>query len=607
MKKTITILTIVCSVTVYGQKEDSQWLLHEDIHINFASGSTLASHQLHHIPRSCENSIVVCDEEGSLLFYTYGESLWDKNHQVIRNGEDLGGNKSTTQGSAVVQFEDNPLKYHIFALESIGTGDGSSLYHSILDLAANNGLGEVVQKPKEVWTNLTEKMVAIPNPCGDTWILLHERDNNHFVSFYLKNEQLSTTPVISKCGANHDSQEDPSKPSSAWAGQIVKAPGNDMLAILCNDGLFELVRFDAKTGIVSNPLTIYNWESNSQGYYSGEFAMNSKFFYLGDYRYNSSQNQYLFNIVQFSLEEWNSDSIDNSKEIIGYLNKHSVFKRISDGSIYLISHEGYNSIHRIENPDLKGMSSKFQPEYLDVGEEIRSLNLPQDLIIPVKKQWFSLPSDTTICEGTELNFDLSHLDASFSWSDGNNQATRTIQSEGTYTVTATDKDGCTFSDTLNLDIYDPMKPDTQYVKIAAGESFTWLDSLYNSPGLYSRVISDQNGCDKTLFLSIDLEHQDDDSRPFIPNAFTPNNDNVNDLFQIFPKVDDRRTVTTFYIFNRWGQLIYQQSGQLAPQTILWDGKINGEDAPDGVYVFHLSMIDQNHSQKTYSGSVHLIR
>lgn len=68
---------------------------------------------------------------------------------------------------------------------------------------------------------------------------------------------------------------------------------------------------------------------------------------------------------------------------------------------------------------------------------------------------------------------------------------------------------------------------------------------------------------------------------YVPNAFTPNSDGKNDIFEIvgyYPCED-----LTLYIFNRWGELIYKKSGQ----HITWDGGYMDNSVKLEVYVYIL--------------------
>ena len=91
----------------------------------------------------------------------------------------------------------------------------------------------------------------------------------------------------------------------------------------------------------------------------------------------------------------------------------------------------------------------------------------------------------------------------------------------------------------------------------------------------------------------------------IPNAFTPNGDNLNDEFGVLSP--STLPVFDFYIFNRWGQLIFSTNDQYE----MWDGKYNGELSPQGVYIWKASYqyrIEGNNSElHEETGTVTLIR
>jgi gliding motility-associated-like protein len=81
----------------------------------------------------------------------------------------------------------------------------------------------------------------------------------------------------------------------------------------------------------------------------------------------------------------------------------------------------------------------------------------------------------------------------------------------------------------------------------------------------------------------------------IPNVFTPNNDLVNDVYKI---ESDCFTITDYSIYNRWGNLIKDEKSD----AVVWDGKINGNIASNGVYYIVFNYVDKNevkHSKKTF--------
>jgi gliding motility-associated-like protein len=78
--------------------------------------------------------------------------------------------------------------------------------------------------------------------------------------------------------------------------------------------------------------------------------------------------------------------------------------------------------------------------------------------------------------------------------------------------------------------------------------------------------------------SIFVEDRDCTPRVFIPSAFTPNGDGVNDRFEV---KGDGISDYSIRIFNRWGAEVFYSTRM----ANAWDGTINGEPAPTGVYVY----------------------
>ena len=64
---------------------------------------------------------------------------------------------------------------------------------------------------------------------------------------------------------------------------------------------------------------------------------------------------------------------------------------------------------------------------------------------------------------------------------------------------------------------------------------------------------------------------------WIPNAFTPNGDGLNEFFEVKASTD--LYAYEIWIFNRWGEVVYNATNIQLP----WDGRFKGEDAPIGVY------------------------
>ena len=93
----------------------------------------------------------------------------------------------------------------------------------------------------------------------------------------------------------------------------------------------------------------------------------------------------------------------------------------------------------------------------------------------------------------------------------------------------------------------------------------------------------------------------DDTRLTVPNAFSPNNDGINDVFRISAQGYFR--LSYLKIYNRWGQLVFESHDL----NLGWNGRRNGTDLPTGVYYWVLSGIDVNNAPLTRNGSITLLR
>src|SRR5688572_15782308 len=99
-----TLHVIVC-LFLYGsffaQKERNIWYFGNKAGLDFNTSppSVLNNSQMN----TDEGSASIADAQGNLLFYTNGENIWNKNHQVMANGSGLMGSFSTSQSALIIK------------------------------------------------------------------------------------------------------------------------------------------------------------------------------------------------------------------------------------------------------------------------------------------------------------------------------------------------------------------------------------------------------------------------------------------------------------------------------------------------------------------------
>lgn len=92
---------------------------------------------------------------------------------------------------------------------------------------------------------------------------------------------------------------------------------------------------------------------------------------------------------------------------------------------------------------------------------------------------------------------------------------------------------------------------------------------------------------------------------FIPEAFTPNGDNINDYFEI--KGIELFGQNSITIVNRWGKTVYKARGYgISTSPLFWDGKSNqggiDRELPNGTYFY---VLDLGNGEQPIAGSVYI--
>ena len=164
---------------------------------------------------------------------------------------------------------------------------------------------------------------------------------------------------------------------------------------------------------------------------------------------------------------------------------------------------------------------------------------------------------------------------------------RRLVQAGAYVDTFANRFGCDSIVALQLDVIGDTY-DTLEATVLNGELFEIADYGFRAAGEYPLILTSSLGCDSLVLLK--LSNFD----VFIPNAFSPNTDGRNDLFQPFAAGEIIQSVD-LQVFDRWGNSVYRGAG--------WDGG----DAPPGYFVYTMLIAFQNGTEKRFSGGVMLVR
>ena len=166
-------------------------------------------------------------------------------------------------------------------------------------------------------------------------------------------------------------------------------------------------------------------------------------------------------------------------------------------------------------------------------------------------------------------------------------------SAGTYIDTLVAANGCDSIRTLNLTV-SAGTFSTIDTTICSGRNYAG----YTRTGIYIDTLVTANGCDSIRTIDLTVKNN---CGIYIPNAFTPNNNGLNDLFK--PIINLPFQQYSFIIFNRYGQKIFETREYGKG----WDGTYKGKDQPTGSYVYRITFTNNFGWESVENGSVLLIR
>ena len=126
-----------------------------------------------------------------------------------------------------------------------------------------------------------------------------------------------------------------------------------------------------------------------------------------------------------------------------------------------------------------------------------------------------------------------------------------------------------------------------------------------SDAVFTIEITDENGCKATASTAVTVLRRLD---VYVPNAFSPNGDGINDVLVIFAKANQISQARSFKIFTRWGELVFE-AADFPPNDFThgWDGMHRGRKLDAGVYAWFAEVELVNGEREVLKGDVVLVR
>ena len=494
---------------VYAQKHDNIWLM------GFGGGSqsplddeygnmmfdfsqidrpTIIEKQEFDMNFDVTNSSI-SDSSGNLLFYTNGEKIYNRQHQLMQNGNGLveeatGFGYYIAQGVLILNKPDSQRLYYVLNVENYpGNSFGWKLFSNTIDISINNGLGGVVKKRELLIQDSLSfgRITATKHANGkDWWFFVRKLETNILYRGLIQQSGITIDTV--RIGG----------PITDGGGQVTFSP----------DGRYYIVADDAS---FSQPAAIHIYDfDRCKGTFSNQrthFVDSTPNYGIGVAASPDSRYLYVFHTSVAYQYDLTAADIFSTQVLIGefdgffsglYGSYYLYAQTAPDGRIYVGSWLGTFHWHQVNFPNRQGLDCDFV---------LHSIEFPVYMAegLPNHPNYRLGPIDDSVCDTLGLD---NHPLANFRW-----------EQEG-----ATDLLQIAFTD---LSAYEP---DNWYWTFGDGISSqdTSPVHLYAQPGIYDvcLIVSNENSAD-TICRMVNVgmsSTSEEQTEPFVivvyPNPFS---------------------------------------------------------------------------------------
>lgn len=356
-RRFIVILLSLVFQQSFGQQNNT-WYFGKKAGLNFNQSTPLVLHNS--MMDADEGSASICDNSGNLLFYTNGVTVYNRNHQVMLNGDGLMGNISSVQSAIIVPMPGNSNIYYIFTSDALENNFFNGYNYSVVDITRDNGKGEVITKNVLLSASCTERMTAVRHADGiSVWLITNDNNSNTFRSWLINCSGIRPAPVVSVGGVvlnSHLLMNNGMMKVSPDGKQLCQTHFPFFDETAASPNFFQLFDFDNLTGVLSNARTVA--PPNSQ-ITSCEYSPNSRLLYL------ARPSDKAIDQVEATLAT--PAAIAASRIIISTNGARFYGIQLApDQKIYLSQPSKF--LGAINNPNVKGAGCNFQEQQINVAD-----------------------------------------------------------------------------------------------------------------------------------------------------------------------------------------------------------------------------------------------
>ncbi len=303
---------------------------------------------------------------------------------------------------------------------------------------------------------------------------------------------------------------------------------------------------------------------------------------------------------------------------------------VSGGAYSWIGPNGYTSA--LQNPVLSPVSMSDSGKYV-VEVTVNGCTGKDSVYVTVKPSpVLTVGGGGPVCEGGSVTLTAGGTGVSYVWSgpvgySGSGTSVTlsglTVSQSGWYVVEAMGSNGCSRKDSVSVQVNGRPVVDGEVISDTCGRGVgkirlmisggvkpypvQWGDGEVGkaereglTTGSYAVEVTDVNGCRDSAMFVLMNEEAGCDRYVYVPTAFSPNGDGLNDELRL---IHQGVKSVRWMIFNRWGNKVYETEDVNGG----WDGRYRGEEQPMGVYAYVLEVEYVDGSGETLSGDVTLIR
>lgn len=395
------LLFVIIAHLSVSQNESAIWYFGEFAGLDFNNGNPvpLTNGQLN----TKEGCATICDANGSLLFYTDGKTVWDRQHNVMPNGTDLLGDSSSSESAIIIPKPGDNNAYYIFTVDKpsyfLSEGDPiSGVNYSRVDMSLNNGFGDIVDSEKNIHLitydandsmqneyKCSEKITAVTHSNGSAiWVITQFM--NKFYSFLVDFNGVDVNPIISTVQQNVSPKINDDGQNISAIGYLKVSPNGKKIAIAHSStilgspasghrrsGKALLYDFNNTNGNVNNQQTLLIDEYP----YGVEFSPNSKLLYITSSIFDTDDSFMHSNIYQYDLE---ANNVQNSQNTVNTSqNVAGALQLAIDGKIYRAGYPAYGDgthLSIINAPNELGNNCNYSHNSLNLNGRKAYLGLP---------------------------------------------------------------------------------------------------------------------------------------------------------------------------------------------------------------------------------------